>query len=58
MLVMALAVVHEHDPDGADRRRYLALLLDGLRPGAAALPEPSKAGWRPKVGGPSTVAEL
>src|SRR4051794_2318321 len=58
MLVMALAVVHEHDPDGADRHRYLALLLDGLRPGAAPLPAPSTVGWRPQVAGGSTVAEL
>jgi AcrR family transcriptional regulator len=47
MLVMALSVVHDHDPDGADRRRYLALLLDGLRPGAPALPAPSTATWGP-----------
>jgi AcrR family transcriptional regulator len=49
MLVMSLAVVHENDPDGADRRRYLALLLDGLRPGAAPLPPPSAARWPPAV---------
>jgi AcrR family transcriptional regulator len=42
VLVMALATVHEDDdPEGADPRRYLALLLDGLRPGSAALPPPS-----------------
>ena len=38
VVVMALATVHDRDPDGADRRRYLALLLDGLRPAPAALP--------------------
>src|SRR3954447_4621805 len=58
MLVMALAVGHEHEPDGADRHRYLALLLDGVRPGAAPLPAPSTVGWRPQVADPSTVAEL
>jgi AcrR family transcriptional regulator len=51
MLVMALAVVHENDPDGADGRRYLALLLDGLRPGAKPLPAPSAAGWPSAVAG-------
>lgn len=44
VLVMVLAVMHEHDRDGADRSRYLALLLDGLRPGSPALPPPS---WSP-----------
>jgi AcrR family transcriptional regulator len=38
VVVMALATVRDRDPDGADRRRYLALLLDGLRPAPAALP--------------------
>jgi hypothetical protein len=42
-----LAVVREGDPDGANRRRYLALLLDGLRPGAPALPPAATAGWEP-----------
>jgi AcrR family transcriptional regulator len=47
MLVMALAVVHENDPDGADRRRYLALLLDGLRPGTDPLPGPAATAVAP-----------
>lgn len=38
VIVMALATVHPHDPAGDDRRRYLALLTDGLRPGHPALP--------------------
>jgi AcrR family transcriptional regulator len=69
MLVMALSVMHDNDPDGADRRRFLALLLDGLRPGAAPLPPPTTirpmAAWAPARdpapaggGGGSTVAEL
>ncbi|PWW54137.1 TetR/AcrR family transcriptional regulator [Actinokineospora spheciospongiae] len=33
IVVMALATTHPGDPDGLDRRRYLALLLDGARPG-------------------------
>jgi len=41
VVVMALATVHGGDPDGADRRRYLALLLDGLRPASTTLPPPS-----------------
>lgn len=41
VVVMALATVHERDPAGADRRRYLALLADGLRPAPAPLPPPS-----------------
>jgi AcrR family transcriptional regulator len=45
VLVMVLAVTHDKDLDGADRRRYLALLLDGLRPGAPPLPPPSPAEW-------------
>jgi AcrR family transcriptional regulator len=39
--VMALATVHPRDPRGADRRRYLALLIDGLRPAPTTLPPPS-----------------
>jgi AcrR family transcriptional regulator len=45
VLVMVLAVMHDQDRDGADRGRYLALLLDGLRPGPPALPPPSQADW-------------
>jgi AcrR family transcriptional regulator len=41
VVVMALATVHPGDPDGADRRRYLALLVDGLRPAPTTLPAPS-----------------
>jgi AcrR family transcriptional regulator len=41
VVVMALATVHPRDPDGADRRRYLALLVDGLRPAPATLPAAS-----------------
>lgn len=52
VLVMVLAVMHDQDRDGADRGRYLALLLDGLRPGFAALPPPSRSPWP----GPGTVA--
>ncbi|MBO0872006.1 MAG: TetR/AcrR family transcriptional regulator [Pseudonocardia sp.] len=40
VIVMALATVHSHDPGGLDRNRYLALLLDGLRPSPTALPPP------------------
>ncbi|ASO18783.1 AcrR family transcriptional regulator [Actinoalloteichus hoggarensis] len=38
VVVMALAVVRPDDVGGADRRRYLALLTDGLRPAPTALP--------------------
>jgi AcrR family transcriptional regulator len=41
VVVMALATAHAGDPAGADRRRYLALLVDGLRPAPATLPPPS-----------------
>lgn len=41
VVVMALATIHPGDPRGADRRRYLALLVDGLRPAASTLPPPS-----------------
>lgn len=41
VVVMALATVHPGDQDGADRRRYLALLLDGLRPAPTSLPPPT-----------------
>jgi AcrR family transcriptional regulator len=39
--IMALATVHPRDPGGADRKRYLALLIDGLRPAPTVLPPPS-----------------
>lgn len=39
--IMALATVHPRDPAGADRKRYLALLIDGLRPAPTVLPPPS-----------------
>jgi AcrR family transcriptional regulator len=38
VVVMALATVHDRDEAGADRRRYLALLLDGMRPAPTPLP--------------------
>ncbi|MGA8116574.1 MAG: helix-turn-helix domain-containing protein [Actinocatenispora sp.] len=38
IVVMALATVHPRDPDGAGWRRYLALLVDGLRPAPTTLP--------------------
>lgn len=41
VIVMTLSTVHPADPEGVDRRRYLALLLDGLRPSPDALPPPS-----------------
>ncbi|MDP9866280.1 MULTISPECIES: TetR/AcrR family transcriptional regulator [Streptosporangium] len=47
IVVMALGTVHPGDDggrpeeDGADHRRYLALLLDGTRPSAEPLPRPS-----------------
>ncbi|MFC7647421.1 hypothetical protein ACFQX6_48075 [Streptosporangium lutulentum] len=41
IVVMVLATVHRADLDGADQRRYLALLLDGIRPSAEPLPAPS-----------------
>ncbi|MGW0713084.1 TetR/AcrR family transcriptional regulator [Streptomyces sp. NPDC002643] len=40
VIVMTMATAHPGDPDGADRRRYLALLADGMRPAPAALPRP------------------
>lgn len=42
VLVMAMAVARHGDPGGADRRRYLALLTDGLRPASAPLPPPGE----------------
>ncbi|MGC5014536.1 TetR/AcrR family transcriptional regulator [Streptosporangium sp. DT93] len=38
VVVMALATAHPGDPRGAGPRRYLALLVDGLRPAPAPLP--------------------
>src|SRR5205823_425025 len=42
VVVMALATVHPDDAEGLDRRRYLALLIDGLRPAPDPLPPPHK----------------
>ncbi|MET8170487.1 TetR/AcrR family transcriptional regulator [Streptomyces sp. NPDC005329] len=41
VIIMTMATAHPGDPDGADRRRYLALLADGLRPAPTTLPPPS-----------------
>jgi AcrR family transcriptional regulator len=41
VIAMTMATAHPGDRDGADRRRYLALLADGLRPSATTLPPPS-----------------
>jgi AcrR family transcriptional regulator len=38
---MNLATAHPGDPDGADRKRYLAMVIDGLRPSPTTLPPPS-----------------
>lgn len=38
VIMMALATVHPCDAGGDDRRRYLALLINGLRPGGEPLP--------------------
>ncbi len=46
VVVMALATAHRGQPDRADLRRYLALLVDGLRPASTALPAPSACGIR------------
>lgn len=43
IVVMALSTVHPGDPDGADQRRYLALLLSALRPAEDRLPPPAPA---------------
>lgn len=45
VIVMTLATAHSDDPHGADRKRYLALLVDGLRAGPASLPPPSAHGF-------------
>lgn len=52
VIVMALATVDLTDPTGSDRRRYLALLLDGMRPGHGPLP--TRPVGRPPVGGHAT----
>ncbi len=44
VVVMALATVRPDDPAGLDRRRYLALLVDGLRPAPRVLPPPAPGG--------------
>ncbi|MBP2328837.1 AcrR family transcriptional regulator [Kibdelosporangium banguiense] len=41
VIVMALATVHPDDHQGADRKRYVALLADGLRTAPTTLPPPS-----------------
>jgi AcrR family transcriptional regulator len=38
---MNLATVHPGDPEGNDRKRYLALLIEGIRPSPTTLPPPS-----------------
>jgi AcrR family transcriptional regulator len=52
---MNLAVVHPGDPRGDDRRRYLALLIDGLRPSPTTLPPPSPHDYfePPEADGPA-----
>lgn len=45
VVVMALATVHQDDADGADVRRYLALLLDGIRTAGPVLPPPARSGF-------------
>ena len=47
VVIMALATVHPDDPDGTDRRRYLALLIDGLRPSPTTLPPPAPHDFSP-----------
>ncbi|SFS97024.1 transcriptional regulator, TetR family [Saccharopolyspora flava] len=44
VISMTLSTVHPDDPEGLDRRRYLALLVDGLRPSPDTLPPPSARG--------------
>ncbi|MEV6863806.1 TetR/AcrR family transcriptional regulator [Streptosporangium subroseum] len=43
IVVMVLATGYRADHNDADQRRYLALLLDGIRPSAEPLPRPSTA---------------
>ncbi|MGP3920587.1 TetR/AcrR family transcriptional regulator [Nonomuraea sp. 10N515B] len=38
VIVMTMATVHPGDPAGAGRRRYFALLTEGLRPSTVTLP--------------------
>lgn len=45
LVVMALATVRRDDPGGADVRRYLALLLDGIRATGPTLPPPARGGF-------------
>ncbi|WP_199564978.1 TetR/AcrR family transcriptional regulator [Spongiactinospora rosea] len=40
VIMMTAATVHPGDPHSAGHRRYLAILLDGLRPSSTALPRP------------------
>lgn len=48
VVVMALATAHDRDPTGLDRRRYLALLLSGMRPSdEEELPPPLGTGLGP-----------
>lgn len=51
IVVMALATTRRDDPGGADVRRYLALLLDGIRTTGPRLPPPAREGF----GGVSTA---
>lgn len=44
VVAMTMATMHPGDPTGAARRRYLALLVEGLRPSATTLP-PLPPGW-------------
>jgi AcrR family transcriptional regulator len=46
VVVMALATAHQGDSDSDDLRRYLALLVDGLRPASTTLPAPSTCDMR------------
>jgi AcrR family transcriptional regulator len=41
VIAMTMATCHPGDPRGADRKRYLALVVDGLRPSPITLPPPS-----------------
>jgi AcrR family transcriptional regulator len=49
VIAMNMATVYPADPHGADRRRYLTLLIDGLRPSPTPLPPPS-----PEIPGSTT----